>query len=142
MTILQRTIVVLIAGALVATACGGDDGADNDPGLVIVTYIDAYNNGDFDEVMTHFVVESTITGHPTDFDPVATDIYSIGTLHKEDLRFGQQYLISNVSAKGDTVTWSSIWGEDGCVKGHTAVVKDGKILSWVWGEFMDCSDLG
>jgi len=92
--------------------------------------------------MTHFVVESVIVGHPTDFDPVATDIYSIRTLHKADLSFEQQYKISNVEVDGDTVTWDSVWGEDGCVKGHTAVIKDGKILSWTWGEFVDCSDLG
>ena len=114
---------------------------EGDAGAVIESYIQAYNDGDLEDVMSHFVVMSTITGHPTDFDPVATDIYSIQRLHKEDLRFGQQYVISNLSVEGDTVTWNSVWGDDGCVQGHSAVVEDGKMLSWVWGEFVDCTDL-
>ena len=138
----HRAFVALISGVLVLSACTGDDGGEDDPGAVIESYIEAYNDGDFDAVMTHFVAESTIAGHPTDFDPVATDIYSIRTLHKQDLSFGEQYKISNVEVDGDTVTWNSVWGEDGCVKGHTAVITGGRILSWIWGEFVECSDLG
>ncbi|MGI9586487.1 MAG: hypothetical protein ACR2N7_12945 [Acidimicrobiia bacterium] len=138
MTILRRTVTVLISVAVALSACAG---GDDDPGAVVESYIEAYNNGDFDAVMAHFVVESTITGHPTDFDPVATDIYSIRSLHKQDLGFRQKYVVSNLSAEGDTVTWNSVWGDDGCVQGHSAVVKDGKMLSWIWGEFVDCSDL-
>lgn len=142
MIILQRAVVALISAAVILSACAGDDGREDDPGAVIESYIQVYNDGDFDAVMKHFIEESTITGHPTDFDPVATDIYSIRTLHKQDLSFGEQYTISNVEADGHTVTWNSIWGEDGCVKGHSAVIEDGKILSWIWGEFVECSDLG
>ena len=142
MTILQGAVIALISVAVVISACAGDDGVEDDLGAVVESYIQAYNDGDLEDVMSHFVVMSTITGHPTDFDPVATDIYSIERLHKEDLRFGQQYVISNLSVEGDTVTWNSVWGDDGCVQGHSAVVEDGKMLSWVWGEFVDCSDLG
>jgi len=138
---MRRLLPLALAVVLLTVACVGDDGGDDDLGAVVESYIEAYNDGDFDAVMTHFVVESTITGHPTDFDPVATDIYSIRTLHKEDLRSGQQYVISNLSVDGVTVTWNSRWGDDGCVQGHSAVVEDGKMLSWVWGEFVDCTDL-
>lgn len=50
--------------------------------------------------------------------------------------------ISDVAVNGGTVTWDSVWGEDGCVKGQSAVVKDGTILTWTWGEFVDCSEIG
>jgi len=49
----------------------------------------------------------------------------------------QAYVISNGVVNGDTVTWDSVWGEDGCVKAQSAVVKDGTvkdgtILTWTW----------
>jgi hypothetical protein len=136
--------VVVIAFALIGTACteSNDDGSDvNDAASTIESYIEGYNNDDFEDVMTHFTDESVIVGHPTDFDAEAADIGSIRRLHKEDLAYGEQYTISNVTVDGDTVTWNSIWGEDGCVKGHSAVIKDDKILSWTWGEFVECSEL-
>ena len=139
---LSAAIVTALALVLAACASSNDDGSgDADSAAVIESYIEAYNSDDFDDVMSHFTDESVIVGHPTDFDPQAADIGSIRRLHKEDLSFGEQYTISNIDVNGDTVTWDSIWGEDGCVKGHAAVVRDGKIVSWVWGEFIECSEL-
>jgi len=134
-----------MAIALVLTGCtssSDDESRDSSVAAVVESYIEAYNNDDFDEVMTHFTDESVIVGHPTDADPEAPDIYEIRQLHRVDLGFGEQYTISSVEVDGDTVTWNSIWGEDGCVKGHSAVIADDKILNWVWGQFVDCSDLG
>jgi hypothetical protein len=102
---------VVFAIALVMTACGStSDGAagDGDAGATIESYIQAYNNDDFDSVMSHFTDESTIVGRPTDADSEAADIYEIRQLHKENLSIGEQYKISNVAVNGDTVTWNSI----------------------------------
>lgn len=137
-----------IAIAVVATmALAGCSSQDADEGTTdgagtIESYISAYNDGDLDAVMTHFTQDSVIVGHPTDFDPQADDIYSIERLHKEDLQFDQTYAISNIVVNGDTVMWNSVWGEDGCVEGHSAVVEDGTILTWTWGQFVDCSEVG
>jgi len=142
---IQLSTAIVVAFVLVLAACtsSSDDGSgDSDVAAIVESYFEAYNNDDFDEVMTHFTNESVIVGHPTDFDPEAADINSIRRLHREDLRFEEQYRISNVEVDGNTVTWNSIWGEDGCVKGQQAVVKDGKIVSWLWGEFVECSELG
>ncbi len=140
---MRRPLVALIGVALVLSACGGDSSGDaEDTRQTLESYIEACNNGDFDEVITHFSQESVIVGHPTDFDSEAADIGSIRRLHKEDLRFGEGYTISDVQVDGDTVTWDSVWGEDGCVDDHSAVVRDGVIFRWVWGDFVDCSELG
>jgi len=139
----RLTIAVAVILTLAIAGCNSenaDDGA-GDSGATIESYISAYNEGDLDAVMTHFTQESVIVGHPTDFDPQADDIYQIERLHKEDLRYDQMYVISNVVINGDTVTWDSVWGDDGCVKGQTAVVQDGIILTWTWGEFVDCSEI-
>jgi hypothetical protein len=130
-------MTMAIAGCSDSATEGADDGA-----AVVESYISAYNDGDLDAVMTHFTEESVIVGHPTDFDPQANDIYSIESLHKEDLQYDQTYVISNVLVDGDTVTWDSVWGEDGCVKGQSAVVKEDKILTWTWGDFVDCAEIG
>ena len=138
------TVAIAVAITMALAGCSSedaDDGASNS-GATIDSYISAYNAGDLDAVMDHFTQESVIVGHPTDFDPQADDIYSIERLHKEDLQFGQTYVISNVVVDGDTVTWDSVWGDDGCVKGQSAVVKDGTILTWRWGQFVDCAEIG
>ena len=135
-------IAVVLTMAFAGCSSENADDGTADSGATIESYISAYNEGDLDAVMTHFTQESVIVGHPTDFDPQADDIYSIERLHKEDLRFDQIYVISNVVVNDDTVTWDSVWGEDGCVKGQSAVVKDGTILTWTWGEFVDCSEIG
>ena len=129
---------------LLVTACGTADEQSNsevDPLATIESYFNAYNDRDFDEMMAHFSNESVIVGHPTDADSAAPDIYEIRELHKEDLQFEQQYRISNLASDGTIVTWDSIWGEDGCVAGHAAVVEDGIILEWTWGHFVDCSEI-
>jgi hypothetical protein len=140
---LLAAIVMVVALAVTACASSNDEGsADVDTAAVVESYVEAYNSGNFDELMSHFTDDSIIVGHPTDFDPEAADIGAIRRLHKEDLSFGEQYTISSIDVSGDTVTWDSIWGEDGCVQGHTTVVADGKIISWTWGEFVECSELG
>jgi hypothetical protein len=107
-----RLLIAVAVILTMATAGCSSENADEgtaDSGATIESYISAYNEGDLDAVMTHFTQESVIVGHPTDFDPQADDIYQIERLHKEDLRFDETYVVSNLVVSSDTVTWDSVW---------------------------------
>ena len=133
---MRRSLVAVMSIALVLGACGGDEA---DPAATIESYIAAYNAGDIDMVMAHFTEESEIVDHPTGFGSVTSGLeWDLRRLHEQDLSFGNGYTISNIEVSGDTVTWDSVWGVEGCVEGHTTVVEDGKILTWTWGTFIDC----
>lgn len=132
------------AGALVAVillaGCGDDDSvdsADSDPAGVIEDYRIAYNNGDIDAVMALFSEESVVTGHP--FSSESTGLLAIRNLHLQDIAAAAEedaYEISNTEVSGDTVTWDHVWtnsaGDEYCISGQSAVIEDGKIVSWTW----------
>lgn len=131
---MRRALVMVASVVLVVGACGGDD---SDPTATVESYIEAYNTGDIDLVMTHFTEDSVITSHPTG-SGLANGLAEIRLLHVVDLGFRNDYAISNVETSGDTVTWDSVWGNNlGCVEGHTTIVKDDTMLTWVWGTQLD-----
>jgi hypothetical protein len=47
------------------------------------------------------------------------------------------YAFSNVEVTGNTATWDQRWrnrnGDRFCRQGQSAVVEDGRIVSWTWG---------
>lgn len=131
-------MIALVVGVIFSA--WGCSESSTDKAAVIESYISAYNDGDLDAVMAHFDDTSSIIGHPTSTAASADGREIIERLHEYDL-VGETYTISNVAVDGDTVTWDSVWGVDGCVRGHTAVVTDGIIQTWTWGEFVDCSEI-
>jgi hypothetical protein len=137
---LAAAVVVVLAGvALIAINQADEISVAGQPGTTIEAYIDAYNTGDLDEVMTYFTEGSVLTYHPTDSDFQATGLVEIRALHLQDLLYGNGYTISNVETSGNTVTWDSVWGDNrGCVEGHATVVEEGKMLTWTWGNQFDC----
>jgi hypothetical protein len=107
------------------------------PAETIEAYVAAYNVGDIDAVMDLFVEDSVVSGHPGGSGE-ERGLVAIRELHGP-LDDGDTYAISITNVTGNTVTWDHIWVafEDGepfsnCVDGHTAVIQDGKILSWTW----------
>jgi hypothetical protein len=131
---MRRLLVVLASTALIFAACGSDDA---DPAGVIEDMTAAYNAGDIDAVMALFSEESVVTGHP--FEARSVGLSAIRAVQVEDRNSAatdNPYIISNVEATGDTVTWDHVWTRDdggqSCKQGHTAVIQDGKILTWVW----------
>jgi hypothetical protein len=131
-------LVSLVMGVMLSAWGCSESSTDN--AAVVESYISAYNDGDLEAVMTHFDDESSIIGHPTSIAASADGVENIERLHRFDF-VGETYTISNVAVDEDTVTWDSVWGEDGCVRGHTAVVADGVIRTWTWGEFVDCTEI-
>ena len=107
------------------------------PAETIQAYIDAYNVADIDAVMAFFTEESVVRGHPT--APEARGLAAIREIHSE-VASGVTYAILISEVRGDTVTWNHIWTgfeDDGspfrnCVNGHSATVRDGKIVVWEW----------
>ena len=138
---MKRLLIVTISAALSLVACGGN-GAD--PGGVIDDYIAAYNAGDIDGVTALFSEESVVTGHP--MRGRMEGLAAIRATQVDDMSVAatqNAYTISNVEVTGDTVTWDSVWisidGEQFCKQGHAAVIKEGKIITWVWpGGGFDC----
>ncbi len=107
------------------------------PGAVIASYIAAYNAADIDRVMELFTDESAMAGHP--FDSSVTGLTEIRAIQIADIDAAaplNAYTISNLDVDGDTVTWDHRWvGDDGnefCISGHVAVIRDGRIASWTW----------
>ena len=131
---MKHWFLATVVATLIIGACGGDE---VDPAMVIEDYIGAYNGGDIDAVMAVFSEDSVVTGHP--FVPEAAGLAAIRALQTQDIESAavqDAYTISNVEVTGDTVTWDHIWtkrdGVQFCQQGNSAVVKDGKILSWKW----------
>lgn len=125
---------IILAVALAATGCSSES---SDPAAVIEQYVAAYNSGDIDAVMEVFTEESVVYGHP--FSSESAGLTAIRSVQVSDLSAGattDAYSISNVEVSGDTVTWDHVWvnsgGEEFCQVGQTAVIDDGKILTWTW----------
>lgn len=131
-------IAMVVALTLTAMGCSSDsDDAADDPAAVVDQYVAAYNSGDIDAVMAVFTEDSVVFGHP--FSPESSGLTAIRGAQASDLAAGAStdaYSISNIEVNGDTVTWDHVWvnnqGEEFCQKGQSAVIKDGKILTWTW----------
>jgi hypothetical protein len=143
MVALGAFAAVVVAVAVVATVNSGDDiapaGTFDDPAAVIELYVTAYNSGDIDAVMEVFSEESVMTGHPAAAKKLTGLTQIRHSQVEEDLNYAateNAYSISNVEVDGDTVTWDQLWvnkaGENYCMEGQSAVIKDGKILTWTW----------
>jgi hypothetical protein len=131
---IRLIFAVVMAVALTAVGCSSDSDEASD---VLNDFVAAYNSGDLDAVMVFFTEDSTITGHPMDSD--ASGLTAIRSLHVEDMGAAADadaYSISNVQVTGDTVTWDHVWTNSGgsqfCKTGQSAVIEDGKIVSWTW----------
>jgi uncharacterized protein (TIGR02246 family) len=133
--------VAVVAVAVVATFNTGDDiapaGTSDDPAAVIEQYTTAYNSGDIDAIMAVFTEDSVLYGFPGTSE--AAGLTVIRRLYTHDLANAAStdaYSISNVEVDGDTVTWDQLWvnkeGKNYCMEGQSAVIKDGKILTWTW----------
>jgi len=130
---IRLIFAVVAAVALVAAGCS----SSSDPDDVISDYVAAYNSGDIDAVMAVFTEDSVVYGHP--FSSESAGLTTIRSVQLTDLAAAASsdaYSISNVEVNGDTVTWDHVWvnsqGQNFCQKGQSAVVKDGKILTWTW----------
>ena len=129
-----RLLTIGVAIALAAMGCSSDG---DDAGEVVEQYVEAYNSGDIDAVMAVFTDNSVVYGHP--FSPESAGLTAIRSVQIDDLAAGaatDAYSISNVEVNGDTVTWDHVWvsssGDEICQEGQTAVIEDGKILTWTW----------
>lgn len=139
-------VVVLVAGAALVAVLSLDDtipvaGTSDDPAATIEAYVEAYNTGDIDAVMALFSEASEVTGSP--LDPRGSrgsrGLSQIRTLHQVDMGAAANedaYTISNVEVSGNTVSWDHVWVNDNgieyCAAGHSAVIEDGKIVSWTF----------
>jgi len=137
-------IVVLAVFAIASLTDSDGPEVGSAPSEAINAYIDAYNAGDINGIMTLFTEQSVITGHPFGFGGV-TGIEAIKSLQEMDLRVAateNAYTISNVQVVGNTVTWDHVWikvdGHSSCKQGNNAVVENGKIISWAFGTGKTC----
>lgn len=129
--------ITILAGVALLVINQEDKTPVAGPTATVESYIEAYNAGDIDLVMTHFTEDSVITGHP--FDASSTGLTEIQAVQVQDIAAAASenaYTISNVEVTGDTVTWDHVWtnseGNDFCQFGQSAVVEEGIILSWTW----------
>ena len=133
-------VIVLLAGAAFAIATWTDtnrDVAASDPAATILAYIDAYNARDIDAVMELFTEDSVMIGHPFSGESIGlTAIRAVQAQDIDGVGTDDAYTISNVQVAGNSVTWDHVWrpgdGGESCQYGHSAIVEDGKILSWTW----------
>ena len=135
-------VAVVVVGAAALLASGDGDGlsaatASDDPAEVIKQYIAAYNSGDIDAMMAAYTEDSVLYGY-SDTSEVAglTALRAMWTGDLAEAASTDAWSISNVEVDGDTVTWDQVWvdnaGENHCMEGQSAVIKDGKILIWTW----------
>ena len=136
------TIVVFIAAfAVVRLASPSAEvlGGADDPAVTIQAYAEATNADDLDAVLALFTEESVIVNR-TSTDMTGLD--AIRNHHVTELLATASVTISNVVASSDTVTWDSVYVmEDGvglCGEGHSAIIADGKILTWTWPTLYFC----
>ncbi len=131
----RQMIVSVACLAIVAAACGSaqtEPTATSDPTDVLNDYVAAYNSGDIDLVMGFFSEDSVVTRHPAAAE--ATGLTAIRDIHGE-VGSGATYTVTIHDVTGNTITWDHIWPTeegDNCVDGHTAVIDEGKFVSWDW----------
>jgi hypothetical protein len=135
--------ILVVAGLVIANNRNENAGvsdsdpvvAEADPSQTLETLVATYNLDDIDAVMALFSEESVITDHPmTGNREGLTEIRSLQVLDRDAAATVDPWEISNVDVSGFTVTWDHVWtndaGEDWCAEGHTATVRNGKILTW------------
>lgn len=116
-------------------------GYADDPAVTIQAYAEAVNADDLAAVLALFTEGSVIVNRPG----ASTDMTGLDAIridHMTELLATASVTISNVVATGDTVTWDSVYvEEDGvglCGEGHSAIIADGKILTWTWPTLQFC----
>jgi hypothetical protein len=130
-------LLIAIFVAVVVTAAGCSSESD-DPAEVVEQYVAAYNSGDIDAVMAVFTEDAVMYGHPIAEGYESAGFGAIWSVHVADLANASTdaFSISNIEVDGDTVTWDHVWvnrrGDTFCQVGQSAVIKDGKILTWTW----------
>jgi hypothetical protein len=105
---------------------------------VIEEYRIAYNADDMDGVMALFTEESVLTGH-AGLDTSWTGLDEIresNVVDRASAAEADAYVFVNVEANGDTVTWNHTWlsatGVEWCGEGHSAVIGEGKFVTWTY----------
>lgn len=140
-------VAVLVGFALLSFIDAEEPDAGTDGTATLLRYIAADNARDVDAVMTFFTEESVITGAPRAGIAIGTPdvlatLADIRTWQVESLAGRTEFL--NVQVDGAVVRFDHIWtpvdtpATPWCGQGHTAVVEDGKILSWNWPEYHPC----
>jgi hypothetical protein len=105
---------------------------------VVEQYVAAYNGGDVDALMAVFTEDPVMYGHPWAEVYESAGFGAIRRVLRADLGNASTdaLSISNIEVDGDTVTWDSVFvnrqGDTFCQVGLSAVIKDGKILTWTW----------
>ena len=140
----MRTRLILAVIVAIAVAAAGCSSADEDPEDVINGYAEAFNEGDIDAVMAFFTEDSVVTRHPLARERTGlTQIRALWVQSRQGAASENATSISNVEVNGSTVTFDHVFiddtGDNFCVEGHSAVIEDGKILSWTYADdFVDC----
>jgi hypothetical protein len=127
-------VAIVTADSSTAPGCSSDS---DDPSDVDEQYVAAYNSRDIDAAMAVFTEESVVCGRP--FSSDSADLTRIRTAETQDLvadASTDAYSISNVEVDSDPLSWDQAWvntqAESHCQNGQTAVIRDGKILTWTW----------
>lgn len=107
------------------------------PREVIESHFAAYNAMDVASMMAFYSEDSVITGHP--IEAYQAGLVTIERVARVDMLVAAEfnaYIISNLEVSGDIATWDHMWTDSQgfffCMQGHTAVVRNGVILSWTW----------
>lgn len=131
---LRRLLRQLALLVLIVAACTANG---TDPASTLDAYVAAYNTADVDAVMEVFSEESQIFDHP--FGDTVSGLDEIRRVHIDEFEFSADqdaYTFSNVEVSGSAVIWDHVWvnagGDRYCIEGNTAVVEEGKILTWTW----------
>jgi len=111
---------------------------------VIEEFASAFNSGDIDQVMAVFGEGSIITKRgvaPSEgLEPIRSGFADeLAQEGGNDLYFISTYeAVSNFDVVGNTVIWDDRWvnskGDAFCGVGHSAVVENGVIVAWDWGD--------
>ena len=146
---MSRYLIFLVVAASLLGACGSDEA--DPPAAALEAYGAAFNAGDLDGVMALFSEESVVVDHWRAADSPLLDGEAVGLFYIETL-VGTDLVeavppdaeavpenalrISNVEVSGDTVTWDEVYtsgiGFRICSDRVTAVIEDGKIMTWTY----------
>jgi len=150
----------LLVLAFVASSCGGDsEPGSTDPQPtsaearmtadgVLEAYREAYNAADIDELMSLFDADSIVTNHPAAlYQGVGSgngtlsglvEIREANELDRGNAAEVGAYEFTNVKITGDTITWDHTWlganGAEWCGAGHSAVMSDGRFVTWTYAD--------
>ena len=118
--------------------------SSDDPASVLADYAEARNSGDVDAVMALYADDAVVRDHPLDDDDVAAGIDEIRVLQEQIPAIqgsGDGIEFFDMEVSGSTVIFSERFfygsgGTAGCsgAVGNTAIVEDGKITLFEWGQ--------